>query len=278
MNIKDILQFKIITTQNFTLTVYHLLLALIILIATWILLRIVRRLFRRLERKGRLDVGTSHAVFQIIRYTLWIIAIALTLDTIGITITFLLAGSAALLVGLGLGLQQIFQDFISGIALIFEGTLKAGDIVQTSDGEVGRVKEINMRTSKIETRDNIILIVPNSKLINEIVINWSHLEKKTRFKVDVGVAYGSDVELVRRVLFECAKSHPSISTEPGPVIRFTDFSDSSLQFQVLFWSINTFRIEDVKSDLRFMIDKAFRENKIRIPFPQRDVHLYNTKD
>jgi small-conductance mechanosensitive channel len=275
MVLQDILEFSIIQTENFNLTVYHLFLSIIIIISTYVLLRIIRRILRRFEKRERLDVGTGHAIFQIIKYLLWIIAISLTLDTIGIKITFLLAGSAALLVGLGLGLQQIFQDFISGLALIVEGSLKAGDIVQTSDGEVGRVKEINMRTSKIETRDNIILIVPNSKLINEIVINWSHLEKKTRFKVDVGVAYGSDIELVKKVLLECTDSNTSISSNPVPVVRFINFGDSSLQFQLLFWSTNTFRIEDVKSDLRFMIDKAFREKNIRIPFPQRDVHLFN---
>jgi small-conductance mechanosensitive channel len=275
MSFKEILQFNIIKTENFNLTVSHLFISLIIILSTWILLRIIKRIFRRLEKRERMYVGTSHAIFQIIRYVLWIIAISLTFESAGFKLTFLLAGSAALLVGLGLGLQQIFQDFISGIALIIEGTLKAGDIVQTSDGEVGRVKEINMRTSKIETRDNIILIIPNSKLINEIVINWSHLEKKTRFKVDVGVAYGSDVELVRNVLLDCTNSNTSISSNPAPIVRFINFGDSSLQFQLLFWSTNTFRIEDVKSDLRFMIDKAFRENNIRIPFPQRDVHLYN---
>lgn len=275
MKFKDILEFTIIQTEKYSLTVYHLFISLIILISTWIILRLIRRVFRRLEKRERIDVGTGHAIFQIIRYVLWIIAITVALDTIHIKITFLLAGSAALLVGLGLGLQQIFQDFISGIALIIEGSLKAGDVVQTASGEVGRVKEINMRTSKIETRDKIILIVPNSMLINEVVINWSHLEKKTRFKVDVGVAYGSDVELVRKVLLECANNIEWISTEPRPIVRFTDFSDSALQFQILFWSTNTFRIEDVKSDLRFKIDSAFRENNIRIPFPQRDVHLFN---
>jgi small-conductance mechanosensitive channel len=275
MNLKDFLGFTIINTENFSLTVYHLFISLIIILSTWIILRIIRRIFRRLERRERVDVGTGHAIFKIIRYVLWVVAISLSLDTIGFKLTFLLAGSAALLVGLGLGLQQIFQDFISGVALIIEGTLRAGDIVQTADGEVGRVKEINMRTSKIETRDNIILIVPNSKLINDIVINWSHLEKKTRFKVEVGVAYGSDVALVKKVLLECSARHESISSSPAPIVRFTDFSNSSLQFQLLFWSTNTFRIEDVKSDLRFMIDNAFRENNIRIPFPQRDVHIYN---
>jgi small-conductance mechanosensitive channel len=274
MSLKEILEFHLLNTGTFTLTVYHILILFVIFAATWFLLKLIRKILSRIREKNRIDIGTAHAVYQILKYFTWIIAIVLALDTIGIKITFLLAGSAALLVGLGLGLQQIFQDFVSGIAIIIEGTLKAGDIVQTSDGQVGRVKEINMRTSKVETRDNIILIVPNSKLINEVVINWSHLDQLTRFNISVGVAYGSDVMLIKEILLNCAANHSSVSKDPPPIVRFTDFGDSALNFQLLFYSTLSFRIEDVKSDLRFMIDAAFRENNVRIPFPQRDVHLF----
>lgn len=274
MNLEKILEFKLIQTDTFSLSVYHLLITFVILISVWILLRIIRKIFRRQESRNRIDLGTSRAIFLIIKYVFWIFAIILCLDTIGIKITLLLAGSAALLVGLGLGLQQIFQDFISGITLIVEGSLKVGDIVQTQSGEVSRVKEINMRTSKLETRDNIILIVPNSKLINDIVINWSHLEKKTRFSVEVGVAYGSDVNLVKKILLDCASQHKAIVNNPAAFVRFTEFSNSSLNFQLLFYTNETFRVEDIKSDLRFMIDASFRKNNIRIPFPQRDVHFF----
>ena len=274
MNLKKILDFKLIQTDTFSLSVYHVLITFVILISVWILLRVIRKIFRRQELRNRIDIGTSRAIFLIIKYVFWIFAIILCLDTIGIKITILLAGSAALLVGLGLGLQQIFQDFISGITLIVEGSLKVGDIIQTQSGDVSRVKEINMRTSKLETRDNIILIVPNSKLINDIVINWSHMEKRTRFSVEVGVAYGSDVSLVKKILLDCASQHKSIVANPTPFVRFTNFGNSSLDFQLLFYANETFRVEDIKSDLRFMIDASFRENKIRIPFPQRDVHFF----
>ncbi len=278
MDLKKTFGYELIHTDKYSLSVYHLLITIIILISVWIFLRVIRRILMRQEQRERINIGTSRAVFLMINYLLWTLAIILSLDTIGIKITILLASSAALLVGLGLGLQQIFQDFISGITLIIEGTLKVGDIVQTQSGEVGRVKEINMRTSKLETRDNIILIVPNSKLINDVVINWSHLEKKTRFKVEVGVAYGSDVLLVKEILLNCATKHKSIVNNPAPLVRFTDFSDSSLNFQLLFYTNETFRVDDVKSDLRFMIDAAFREKDVRIPFPQRDVHFYPSKE
>ncbi len=277
MKLEKLLEYELIHTEKYSLSVYHLLLTFMILILVWVVLRVIRRIFRRQENRERIDIGTSHAVFLIIKYILWTIAIILSLDTIGIKITFFLASSAALLVGLGLGLQQIFQDFISGITLIVEGSLRVGDIIQTQAGEVSRVKQINMRTSKLETRDNIILIVPNSKLINDIVINWSHIEKKTRFSVEVGVAYGSDVLLVKKILLDCASKHKAIVNNPAPLVRFNDFSDSSLNFQLLFYTNETFRVEDVKSDLRFMIDAGFRENKVRIPFPQRDVHFYPTQ-
>lgn len=275
MSIKEILAFRIIDTTNFTLSIYHLLVIFLILAVVWVILRIIRRIFKRQQTRKRLEVGTSHSIYLIIKYLLWTFGIILSLDTIGIEITILLASSAALLVGLGLGLQQIFQDFISGITLIIEGTLKVGDIVETEKGDVGKVKEINMRTSKLETRDNIIVIVPNSKLINDLVINWSHIEKNTRFKVNVGVAYGSDVELVKTILLKCTENNKSIFTKPAPTVRFTDFGDSSLDFQLLFYTTETFRVEDIKSDLRFQIDAAFRENNIKIPFPQRDVHMYD---
>ena len=139
------------------------------------------------------------------------------------------------------------------------------------------VKEIGLRTSVVETRDNISLLIPNSKLTNEALINWSHNEKKTRFDVKVGVAYGSDIQLVKKLLLDCAAKHTSVVDSPKPIVRFTNFGDSSLDFELLFWTLNTFRVEDTKSDLRFLIDAAFRENGVTIPFPQRDVHFYSEK-
>jgi small-conductance mechanosensitive channel len=277
MSLVEFLEFELISTEKFTLTVYHLLIALLILVITRVLLLIIRRIFIRQEKRRRIDRGTSQAIYQLIKYVLWVIAIAFTLDTVGIKITFLLASSAALMVGLGLGLQKIFQDFVSGISLLIEGTLKVNDVVEIAEGEVGRVKQINLRTSKLETRDKIILIVPNSKLINDVVINWSHIEKTTRFRIKVGVAYGSDIQLVKKVLLECASNEESVFNDPPPFVRFVDFGNSSLDFELFFWTTETFRVEDTKSNIRYKIDDAFRKNKIKIPFPQRDVHFFPDK-
>ena len=120
---------------------------------------------------------------------------------------------------------------------------------------------------------NIIIIVPNSKFVNEPVINWSHIQTKSRFGVDVGVAYGSDIDLVKKLLLECAYEHPSLSQNPPAVVQFIEFGESSLNFKLWFYSENIFRIENIKSDLRFAINHKFIEHKIKIPFPQRDLHI-----
>lgn len=273
MTVKDILNYSLIDAKDFNVTVYELVFVLFIVIVTSLVIRLLKKVLRKRESNKFLDEGRSHTILQIVKYILWILAILIALQTIGVKLTLLLAGSAALLVGLGLGLQQIFQDIMSGITILFEGILKVGDVVEIEDNIIGKVIEIGLRTSKIETRDDIIMIIPNSKFVADNVINWSHIEKKTRFSVDVGVAYGSDVEKVTNLLLECASSQKKVSGQPKPFVRFKDFGESSLDFQLFFWTTETFSVEDIKSNLRYKIDKAFRENAVQIPFPQRDIHI-----
>jgi len=273
MKFKEIIEFTLIDTKNLHITVYSLLMVFLIFIIAEVLIWTLRRIFKkRIYPKPNIDIGKSHTIFQLLKYFIWITTILLILQTIGIKVTFLLAGSAALLVGLGLGLQEIFRDIVSGLILLFERNMKINDVVEV-DQEIGKIKEIGFRTTKIETRDNIIHIIPNSKFITGDVVNWSHIQKLTRFNVDVGVAYGSDVRLVEKVLHDCAISHKKVAKKPIPFVRFTDFGDSSLDFQLFFWTDDSFFVENIKSDLRFEIDKNFREQKIQIPFPQRDVHI-----
>lgn len=141
------------------------------------------------------------------------------------------------------------------------------------DTVVGRVKEIGIRTTKILSRENIVLIIPNSKFTADQVINWSHMEQKSRFDVPIGVEYGSDVRLVEKVLLEVAAEVKGVENEPKAFVRFENFGDSSLDFTLFFWSFDNFLVENIKSDLRFAIDQKFRENNITIPFPQRDLHI-----
>lgn len=273
MTIKEIINYKLIDTKNIDVTVYHILIIIGILLAIWVFTYVFKRLIDRQIKNTRIEKGTGNSIFLIIKYLLWVFAIILILETIGVNLTLLIAGSAALLVGLGLGLQQIFRDIVSGVFMLFERNLKVGDVVELESDMIGRVEQIGLRTSKIRTRDNIITIVPNSYFIDDRVVNWSHMEQKTRFHVDVGVAYGSDVQLVEKVLLEVAKDNKDITHDPKAFVRFLDFGNSSLDFQLFFWTTSSFEVENIKSDLRFAIDRAFRENKITIPFPQRDLHI-----
>ncbi|MEO6758456.1 MAG: mechanosensitive ion channel domain-containing protein, partial [Saprospiraceae bacterium] len=193
--------------------------------------------------------------------------------SLGVNISFLVASSAALLVGVGLGLQNVFKDFISGIIILMEGTVKSGDVVEI-DGWVVKVRDVSLRTSTVVTREDKVVIIPNHKFIEENVINWSHNDGPTRFDLDIGVDYASDIYQVQEILLECARQNPDIlNTESQPAfVRFQKFGSSSLDFQLVFWSNNMFRIETTKSNLRFAIVDAFQKNGISIPFTQVVLH------
>jgi small-conductance mechanosensitive channel len=194
------------------------------------------------------------------------------LEAIGIKVTILLAGSAALMVGVGLGLQQTFNDIVSGIILLSERSIKVEDVLQI-DGDVVKIQSIGLRTSAALNRDDISIIIPNSLIATSKVINWSHQSENTRFRIGVGVAYGSDVDKVIGILEESAKDHPDNQRKKEVEGRLVNFGNSSMDFELLFYSENIFGIERVKSDIRRIINKKFIENKVVIPFPQLDLHI-----
>ena len=278
MTFNDLMNFTLLKTDSVSLTLYQVMVFVFILFFTWLILKLIKKVIYRKQKKSGQGIGSRYALFQILKYLIWIVVIGIAIETVGVKINFLIASSAALLVGLGLGLQQIFNDYVSGILILFEGNLKVNDVVQMEDNIIGKVIEIHLRTSKVETRDDYIIIVPNHRLVSNNIINWSHVETRTRFNVSVGVAYGSDTALVKKVLLDCARSHADIATNPEPFVRFIDFGESSLDFQLFFWTIKTFRVENIKSNLRFNIDQEFRKNDIRIPFPQNDVHIIQGRD
>ncbi len=267
-----ILEFELLHIDEYSIKVYSLFVLVLIVIATKALLWIIKKSLNRKSRTKKLDPGNTYALYQIIKYVVWVAAIGLILETIGIEVTVLIAGSAALLVGIGLGLQQTFNDVVSGIILLSERSIKIDDILEI-DGDVVRIQQIGLRTSKGLNRDDISIIIPNSLITTNKVINWSHQSKKTRFSIDVGVAYGSNVEQVLKILEESAFAHPDISSRELTEARLVNFGNSSLDFQVLFFTKNIFRISKMKSDIRRIISKKFAENNITIPFPQMDLHL-----
>ena len=266
------LEFAIISIGEFKIRVYTLAAIAFIILATKLVLWLIKKALFRGHKHNKLDIGNTYALFQIIKYVMWVLAIGILLQTIGIEVTVLLAGSAALLVGIGLGLQQTFNDVISGIILLSERSIKIGDILEI-DGDIVKIQKIGLRTSQGLNRDEISIIIPNSSITTSKVINWSHQSQKTRFHIHVGVAYGSDVELVAKVLRESAMEHPDISDHDLIDVRLADFGNSSLDFKILFFSRNIFRIEKVKSEIRRIINRKFTENNIIIPFPQMDVHV-----
>ncbi len=263
---------SLITIGEKHITGYNLFEVLLIAVVSYLIVWLLKKLLLKSGRLSKVDHSARYTTFVITKYLIWVVAITMMLQSLGLKVTVLVASSAALLVGAGMGLQQIFKDIISGIFLLFEGVIKVDDVVEL-DEFVGKVMEIGIRTTKVITRDNIVMIIPNSKFIENNVINWSTMDETTRFSVKVGVAYGSDVGLVEKLLLSCAEEHSEISGKLRPRVRFEDFGDSSLDFQLFFYTDSGFLVEWIKSDLRHCIDRKFRENGIQIPFPQRDVHM-----
>lgn len=213
------------------------------------------------------------SVFKFIRYLVYIIVILITMSAAGINITLLLTASAALFVGLGLALQDVFQDVIGGIFIITDKSLYVGDIVEI-DGKVGKVSEIKLRTTRAITRDDKVIVIPNHHFITDIVYNYTQNHNTTREKVALRIAYGSDVKLVVKILEEVAKSQNEVLKSPKPFVRFDDFGEWAIHVSLNFFIDDSFGDPGIKSELRFKIDSRFRENGIIIPVPQRDVHLF----
>jgi small-conductance mechanosensitive channel len=274
--VSEFLGFKLFTIKKEEVFVVDLLIALLAVLVAYFLIRWVRRLAVIAVKRKKITTGQQFAYTQISKYFIVVIAFILVLNSLKLDLTWLLLGSSAFLLGIGLGLQQMFNDLVSGFFLLFEDTVRVDDIIEVED-MVCRMKDIGIRTSKVVNRDGIVVVIPNSKIVSNSVINWTTDGTTTRFIVKVGVAYGSNVSKVRNILLACASRHSEINTAPKPNCRFVDFGNSSLDFELLFWSKNNFRVEDVKSDIRFMIDSEFRKNDIVIPFPQRDIHVITKK-
>lgn len=266
-----------LNTQIFSIGVYELTLKMLLALAgIYLFTLFLLFLLRKIIIKGSSEERARRtSIYQLVRYMVWVIAITFMMESLGVRVTFILAGSAALLVGVGLGLQQIFNDLVSGLFILYEGTIKSDDIIEVS-GMIGKVVRINLRTSVILTRDGVNVIVPNHNLISENVVNWSHSDSFKRFDIDVGVAYDSDIDLVCKILLDVAHSHEDIIRTEGPMranVRLMHFGDNSIDFRLLFWSQNIFGIENTRSELRFRVIREFRKQGVSIPFPQRDIHI-----
>ncbi len=221
-----------------------------------------------------LNRGVQNSIKHIVAYLVWLFGILLALNVAGISATSLTVIFGAVGIGLGLGLQNIFNNFVSGIILLFERPIKVDDIVEI-DNTWGEVHKIKFRSTLVRTYDNAALIIPNSQIISKRVTNWSFKDTRVRRKISIGVAYGSDVQLVKKTLLEIAAANREVLKHPKPQVLFTDFGDSALIFKLRFWcDVETF--VTVETEMRFEIVRLFMEREIMIPFPQRDVHLIQT--
>ncbi len=245
---------------------------MIILIARVIIWFITQVSLYRMYLNNDMDEGIQFAINQLVTYVIYVIAFLFALDHIISDMSIIYGGAAALLVGVGLGLQQTFNDFFSGLVLLFERSVMVGDVLEL-DGQVGRVLKIGLRASRIETRNSVSMLVPNSKLVNQSVVNWTHFDNIVRFDIGVSVAYGSDPVLVQELLLQSLLIEEFILKEPVPFVRLNDFGESGLNFSLYFFTNEVMAADDLKSKVRFEIDRLFRQHHIQIPFPQRDVWL-----
>ncbi|MBL9186079.1 MAG: mechanosensitive ion channel family protein [Opitutaceae bacterium] len=232
-----------------------------------------RLIVRRALTFTHLDPSVQFAITKILGYVFLTLGFYIALVVNGVDLTSLAVVAGALGVGIGFGLQNIVSNFVSGLILLAERPIVLGDRIEVN-GVAGQVTKISLRSTTVVTNDNISIIVPNSDLITHPITNWSHGDPKVRFRVPIGVAYGSDVEKVRRILLEVAAGHPAVLKTPAPNVYFENFGDSSLNFELGVWSQEMARTpRRFRSEINFAIEKAFRENDIEIPFPQRVVHL-----
>jgi len=262
-------------TNRVDMTIGLLLLVIVSFVLTSFILKLFRKFFTR--KMSETDTLKFISVFKFIKYIANIIVVFVVLSWAGVNVTPVLAASAALLVGVGLALQDLFQDIIGGIFIILDKSLMVGDVIEIN-GKVGRVIDIKLRTTRALTRDDKIFIVPNHKFISDTIFNHTQNHKQTRESVQVGVAYGSNTELVRELLLKTVTNDNRILKRPKPFVLFEDFGDSALIFSVYFHISDSFIDPGIKSDIRFRIDKLFRENNVTIPFPQRDVHIIRKEE
>jgi small-conductance mechanosensitive channel len=219
-----------------------------------------------------LKKGVPRMISVIVRFSLISVGIFLAVSAVGMPLNQLTIIISAFSVGIGFGLQNVVNNFVSGIVLLFERPVQIGDAVEVNN-LIGSVKSMGIRSSNIRTFDGAEVIVPNANLISNEVINWTLSDKKRRIEIFSGVAYGSDVHRVKEILLSILKHHPDILEEPEPLVLFNDLGESSLDFRLLFWIDNFDKWIIIKSEIIFKIHDALKEANIKIPFPQRDLHI-----
>lgn len=253
-------------------TALSLLTAIAIVIAARIIGGVLARSVSRMLASRGADIGVQFAAAKILRYLITIIGALVAVSTIGVDMSAVLAASAVLLVGIGFGLQKVAENFVSGLILLVERPVRKGDFIHVA-GKLGTVEDIGLRATRIVSRDGITMIVPNGELVSSMVVNHSVPTSTQRLTIEVGVAYGTDLEGARRALLAVAAAEPRVMLEPAPLVRLDRFGDSSVELALVVWIPEAREDIVIASALRFAIEAAFRRIGVTIPFPQRDVWL-----
>ncbi|MCJ8331654.1 MAG: mechanosensitive ion channel [Lentisphaeria bacterium] len=259
--------------QETEITMSHLVIAICPIVLSFVIGKILQIVIRRkVFPRMRMTKSLKLKFLKLIHYSSILIGFYIGLSVINVPLGAFLGLFAVLGVGIGFGLQNLASNFISGVILIMERPVRVNDRI-TIDDLVGDVERIDLRTTLIKTMDNISVIVPNSKLLENNLINWSYGDPKIRIHVPVGVAYGTDTALVEKILLEIAHEHSTVMDEPEPDVLFLEFGDSSLNFDLVCWLPSPNDLAIVKSDLNFTINDKFNEHEVEIPFPQQDIHI-----
>lgn len=266
---EDFLKYTLFTFDGFSLKIVAIVKVIVWIFLIGIILKIIKSL---VYKTTRFDEAKRFSIYTLTKYVIIVFSFVVGLHLFGFNVSLLLAGSAALLVGFGLGMQNLFSDYISGLIILIDSSIKVGDILEIN-GLVCKVQEIKLRTTTVFTRDDKYIILPNTDLTRNQLINWTHNEITSRFDISVGVDYSSDIDVVMSIMEKTALNFDQIKTDPKPIVRFQEFADSSLNFSIYFWSDEIFRIENIKSEYRIRLFKAFNVNNIEIPFPQRVIHF-----
>ena len=271
--IDTILDYQIWDNEIVKLSIQGIVEVILLFLVARISIWFIKRWLYNFRLGPNFDDGRRYTIFQITKYVVYTVIIVMGLETLGVEVTTILAAETALFVGIGLGLQDAFKDLSSGIIILMERTISAGDIIRIGE-EIGKVESIGLRTTTIRSRDDILIIMPNHRITNEAVTNLTLQNSKTRFSIKVGVEYGTDVDLVKKILVECAENNKNTSKNES-LVFLRDFGENAIIFELLFYCRNPFKIEAIKSEIRFEIDRRFRESGITIPFPQRTVWHMN---
>ena len=261
-----------VSVGSLNISLKGLVLAGIIIFLTHLLNRVGQSIIdEKLLAKKRLERGLKNSILTVVSYLTWGLGLILAMGTLGVNATSLAVVFGAISIGIGFGLQNIFNNFISGLILLFERPIQVGDYVEVN-GLWAEVKKINVRSTVVQTFDNAAVIIPNADFISQQVTNWSFKDARMRRHINVGVAYGSDTELVRKTLLKIATEMPDVLKYPRPDVIFLDHADSALLFRLRIWT-HVDNYWSVTSAIRFELDKRFRELDIEIAFPQRDIHI-----